>query len=334
MTSPTVEEFLPRSASPADLAAWSQVYGDGRREQGGAAPSAAVLAERLASQEEPGVLRWAVRPAPGAPVAGAAELRPRRAADPRPGLLRLFVAPAQRRQGLGRALLHRVLHDAAAAGLDRLQSLVLAGPPGTPFALAVPGARTLLRLRLQEQPVDDPSVLRLCRDLAERPPMGYRLAFWRGSAPEELAASFARVMNHVLDAPGAELQLPPRSWDVPGLRAWEADLTDDGAALLVSAAVHRAGGEVVAATAATVPPFGPTAEQHDTAVLPEHRRRNLARWIKAEQALRLHTLFPHIRTATSTVSADNEAMASVNRAVGYRPRAERLLVEAPLDPGA
>ncbi|WP_017591496.1 GNAT family N-acetyltransferase [Nocardiopsis potens] len=332
MTSPTVEEFLPGSAPTADLAAWSEVYGDGRREQGGASPSAAVLAERLASREEPGVLRWAARPAPGAPIAGAAELRPRPAADPRPRLLRLFVAPSRRRRGLGRALLRRVMRDAAAAGLDRLQAVVLAGPPGEPFALSVPGARTLLRLDLQEQPVTDPSVLRLCRDLAERPPMGYRLAFWRGSAPEDTAASFARVMNHVLDAPGAELQLAPRSWDVPALRAWEADLTEDGSALLVSTAVHRASGEVVAATAATVPPFGPTAEQHDTAVLPEHRRRNLARWIKAEQTLRLHTLFPHIRTAASTVTADNRAMASVNRAVGYRPGTDRLLVEALLTP--
>ena len=53
-------------------------------------------------------------------------------------------------------------------------------------------------------------------------------------------------------------------------------MTTGGDQLMVSTAVHSAFGEVVAATVATVPASGgPVADQHDTAVLPEHRRQGL-----------------------------------------------------------
>lgn len=72
------------------------------------------------------------------------------------------------------------------------------------------------------------------------------------------------------------------------------------------------------------------AQQHDTAVLPEHRRRGLARWIKAEQTLRLQERLPYVRTVTTTVNQQNLPMVAVNRAVGYRTVGERLLMEGPV----
>lgn len=32
-------------------------------------------------------------------------------------------------------------------------------------------------------------------------------------------------MGHVVDAPGAVLQMPPRTWDAATVRAWEATTT-------------------------------------------------------------------------------------------------------------
>lgn len=103
---------------------------------------------------------------------------------------------------------------------------------------------------------------------------------------------------------------------------------------MVSAAVHSASGEAVAATVVTVPASaGPVADQHDTAVLPGHRRHGLARWIKAEQAVRLHEHFPEVRAVTSTVNQENRPITAVNRSLGYRPLSGRLLVEAPVSAG-
>lgn len=325
-----VEPFLPQRAAAVDLAAWCATFSDGQRELSGSSPQPAVLAEQLRADDDPAVRRWAARGSAAEPVTGVAELRPQRH-EPGLGFLRLFVAAPARRNGIGSALLAQVMRDASEAGLDRIQGTVLAGPPGEPFARTCCSLRVVLRLERQEQRLDDPAVLRGCRHLAACPAPGYRLAHWRGLAPEPLAASFASVMGHLLDAPGAGLQMAARDWDTAAMRAWEASMTADGEQLMVCAAVHATSGEVVATTVATVPAHGgPIADQHDTAVLPEHRRRGLARWIKAEQTIRLHETFPTMRAVTVTVNQRNLPMLAVNRAIGYRPIRDRLLVETPL----
>ncbi|GII84513.1 hypothetical protein Ssi03_25030 [Sphaerisporangium siamense] len=63
-------------------------------------------------------------------------------------------------------------------------------------------------------------------------------------------------------------------------------------------------------------------------MLPAHRRRGLARWIKANQTLLVRERFPAVRSVTVTVNGSNAPMLAVNRAVGYRFLRERLLVEA------
>lgn len=278
-------------------------------------------------------MRWAARGESGDAVSGVAELRPQ-SHQPGTGFLRLFVAPPTRSNGIGTALLLEAVRAAGEAGMDRLQSTVLAGATGESFARTVPGLRVVLSLELQEQRLDEERVLARCRELVACLPSAYRPVRWIGPAPEQLAALFGRVMGHVLDAPGAALQMPSRTWDTAAVRAWEAAMTAGGEQLMVSAAVHSASGEVVAATVATVPAGGgPVADQHDTAVLPGHRGQGLARWIKAEQAIQLHDRFPEVRAVTSTVNQENRPMTAVNRSLGYRPLSGRLLVEAPVSAG-
>jgi GNAT superfamily N-acetyltransferase len=157
---------------------------------------------------------------------------------------------------------------------------------------------------------------------------GYELVHWAGPAPAALALSFGTVLSHVLDAPDAALQMPARQWDTAAVRTWESGMTAGGQRLLVGTAVHLSSGKVAAATVTTVPAGGsPTADQHDTAVLPDHRRHGLARWIKADQALRVHESFPQVREVIVTVNQQNLPMIAVNRAVGYDRGVERLLVE-------
>lgn len=99
--------------------------------------------------------------------------------------------------------------------------------------------------------------------------------------------------------------------------------------MLICAALHETSGEVVAATVATIPPSGgPVADQHETAVLPGHRRHGLARRIKAGQVHLLRARFPGVRAVTTTLNQENRPMIAVNRALGYHRLRERLLVEA------
>lgn len=215
------EPFLPRHAAAADLATWCAVFSQGQTELSGGLLQSPELAERLLAEHEPPVGRWAARRACAEPVTGVAELRPQ-PHEPRVGFLRLFVAPPARRNGTGSALLAQLMREASGAGLDRIQGTVLAGPPGEPFARTCRGLRIVLRLQRQDQRLDQDAVLRRCHELAVCPDPAYRLVHWRGPAPEPLAASFGRVMGHVLDAPGAALQMALREWDAAAVRAWEA----------------------------------------------------------------------------------------------------------------
>ncbi|MEV4516646.1 GNAT family N-acetyltransferase, partial [Dactylosporangium sp. NPDC049525] len=187
----------------------------------------------------------------------------------------------------------------------------------------LPHGEVLLRLELHEQPLTE-AVLRRCRDLTAAAPPGYDVVPWHGAAPEALAASLGQVLGHVLDAPGADLQLAPRAWDAAAVRRWEQAMTAGGDDLLVCAAVD--GGTVVAATVLTTA-GGPVAEQHDTAVLPGARRLGLARLVKAANTLALHRLHPQTRAVAVTVNETNLPMLAVNRAVGYTWRRTRLLVQ-------
>ncbi|GAA2338507.1 GNAT family N-acetyltransferase [Dactylosporangium salmoneum] len=185
-----------------------------------------------------------------------------------------------------------------------------------------PGARVLLRLALLAQRLDDPATLAACAAIATGPAPGYDIVRWRDRAPDRYAGDLGAVLDRLLDAPGAHLQMPARDWGAAEVRAWEAG---HAGALLVTAAVH--GGRLVAATVAVVPGGAEEAEQHDTAVLPEHRGRGLARRVKAAQALWLREQFPAVRQVTVTVNQENLPMLAVNRAIGYRTVRERLLVE-------
>ncbi|MFD3683858.1 GNAT family N-acetyltransferase [Nocardiopsis sp. NPDC058631] len=322
-----VEVLDPATAAPADLAAWAAVYADGQGEVSGGALDPEAVVRQLRRTPAGQAWRWSARLAPEGSVQGAAELR-RQPHDAKLGLLRLFVAQPARRKGLGRALREAAVAEARSRQVVGLQSTVLAGPPGEPFAHSSPYLRTLLRLELQKQYLDGETLQR-CWSIASRPRPGYRLTHWLDTAPEPLAASFGRVMDHILDAPGAALQRGARRWGVAQVREWERRMADDGSRLVVGAALDRTSDEVVAATVSTVP-RGPVADQHDTAVLPAHRRRGLASRVKATQALRVHDLFPHVEAMAATINQENAPMLAVNRSLGYRRINERLLVEESL----
>ncbi|MCX4970627.1 GNAT family N-acetyltransferase [Streptomyces sp. NBC_00654] len=317
----TTEEFEVRESGPEELAAWCRVFADGQAELSGVATEPGAPAERLRAGPGDGVRRWAAREA--GRICAVADLRPQRH-DPAVGFLRLTVAPRARCRGTGAALLARIAAEAGDRGTERIQALVPAGTPGQRF---VRRWRVMLRLELHEQRLDR-DVLRRCHELAADPHPGYRVVSWQRAAPAEWAPSFGRVMGHVLDAPGAELQMASRAWDTAAVRAWEAEMA--GRRLLVSAVVHLPSCEVVGATVATVADTGArAADQHDTAVLPGHRSGGLARWMKARHTLRLHELFPEAGSVTVTVNRENAPMLAVNRMIGYRLVRERLLVETP-----
>src|SRR5207249_3636307 len=110
----------------------------------------------------------------------------------------LTVHPAHRRLGTGSRLLATLTEAAAAAGCRSLVAEVTAGTPGEGF-LATRDFVPVLRLTWLRLVLDDvPDGIRKLPEVAHP---GYRLAFWEGMVPDDLADGFARARHGMADLP-------------------------------------------------------------------------------------------------------------------------------------
>lgn len=325
--SSVVEVLEPTTAPAGDLAAWTALHTTGMTELMGSAPGPGELAARLRTGRAGEIWCWASRAAPGAPIQGVGELR-RQPYDPAVGLMRLYVAEPARRQGMGAKLRQALTERASDVGLERLRSHTLVGPEMEAFVRSDGRTRTLVRFDMQKQHLDE-ETLEHCWHLAARPAHGYLVTYWEGTAPERLVASFGQVAVHSIDRVGGSRPVVEHAWTPDQVREWEHAAVQDGSRLVVCAALDRTSDQVVAATATTVSDTL-VAKQFGTSVLPAHRRRGLATRVKANQALRVHDLFPHVRAVAVAVDQDNTAMLKLNRALRYEAAGERFLVEEDL----
>jgi mycothiol synthase len=230
---------------------------------------------------------------PGSPVAHAVVL----------------VAPGARRRGLGRRELDAVCVEARARGYDRVsgQHATFAGAR---FAAAVGATDTRRDVR---------AVLDLAQaDLHFEPIAGYRLETWRGAAPDELIESYVCTRRAINDAPGTT-DADREHWDAGLVRDLERTLERRGRQIQVTAALTPQN-QVVAFTELRVSPApAAVATTEDTAVLPDHRSRGLARSVKVESLRQLAGRRPDIVMVATTNGEDNTAMRRINAQVGFRP---------------
>jgi GNAT superfamily N-acetyltransferase len=220
----------------------------------------------------------------------------------------VLVHPDSRRSGHGIALLEAVRRQATARG-----ARVLIGnhatEAGSRFAAAA-GAVDTLR--------DVHSVLRLPLAVVVVPVPGYRLRSWVGPAPDELLDSFARGREAINDAPFASDE-EVEVWDAARVRDLEAALERRGREIRVTVALGEQD-EVVALTELRVSRTpGANATTEDTAVLREHRRRGLGRWVKLESLRRLQEERPDVTQVTTVNAEQNQAMRGLNEALGFQP---------------
>lgn len=226
------------------------------------------------------------------------------------GRAELLVHPVHRRRGHGTELLDAVRAQASAR---RAQKLVAghATEPGARFAAAV-GARddhrevrSLLRLPLAD-------------DLEPEPVAGYALRTWVGPTPEPLLESYARARNAVNDAPRS-FDHEPAVWDTALVRDLEASVERRDRDIRVTVALDS-DDKVVAFTELRVSRKpGSIAGTEDTAVVAEHRRRGIARWVKVESLLRLRRDRPDVSFVGTMNAEGNHPMRNLNRALGFAP---------------
>lgn len=221
--------------------------------------------------------------------------------------LELVIAPQARRSGLGTLLAAYVAGQAREAGC-KMMALSFADECGAAFAASL-GARIENSRFI--------STLALPVELRPEPVPGYAIRSWSGTTPEDLLESLTATMNAINDAPHAA-GADPWQYTSEVLRDAEAKLIARNMQLRITV-VLDAGGAVVGVTGLEVgQDSGALAWTGNTAVLPAHRGRGLARWLKAESLLALMAERPDVSTVRTSNDVTNAGMLAVNRAVGFK----------------
>lgn len=232
--------------------------------------------------------------------------------------LEIAVHGAERRQGVGTRLLDAAV---AAARAERRSSVLAQAVQGSPadLFLAARGFRRVLALTYARLPLDDVD-LAAVGALVERPYPGYRLTEWDGTVPAELAQSYADSRRAMDDMPMEGTDYGTVVWDVERVVAAAEAVAKRGDLLHTVAAVDATDGTVVGFSELVVPGDGLGDGQHyGTAVLPGHRGRGLARWMKAASILRARERHPELSGLCTDTADSNAPMLAVNDALGYIP---------------
>lgn len=256
--------------------------------------------------------------------------------DDNPDLLtcQIIVRGEYRRQGVGTGLLERVTEFARSHGRRRLVGKTYSRvPDGAQFARRV-GAVQKSESHTNHLPlaeVDRALLESWVRDGSQRA-HGYELLSWDDTVPDEHLGAFLDLLLVMNDAPTDDLELndftiSPGQWrDVQaqaaavGQQRWflVARRSSDGAL----AALHDL---------AWVPAFPQVMWIGSTGVRREDRGHALGKWLKASMTLRVLAERPGVSDIRTDNATSNEAMLSINHAMGYRPlfaiRHWELLVE-------
>ncbi|WP_405458870.1 GNAT family N-acetyltransferase [Streptomyces sp. NBC_00101] len=266
-------------------------------------------------------------PAPAAYPVGSAYLRLLTA----PGQdhlaeVEVAVHPAARRTGVGTRLLEAALAGAAAEGRRTLTAQVTGDGEGAAF-LRARGFRTVLTLTCTRLATADADPVALAARAGEARP-GYRLVSWSGTVPDELAATFADSRRAMDDMPMDAMDHGTVTWDVDRVRAVARAVERRGDLLHTVAAVSEEDGTIAGFTELVVPGDGTGDGLHyGTGVLPAHRGRGLARWMKAESVRTALVTHPALAGLVADTAESNTAMRAVNDALGYVPTHRALFLQ-------
>lgn len=230
---------------------------------------------------------------------------------PSAAFLHLLIEPERRRQGIGTALLDRVVERCRELGVEALRGHYTTAA-GTAFAASV-GA------------VDEQRVVRSLLDLhgAELPeprlPEGFRLVTWLRRVPDEHLGAYVRARAAMDDAPSPEgMDFP--TWTAEKVRASEESLAQREREMRLTAAVDEQGG-IGAFTELRVSRSSTLGFTDDTGTVAARRGLGLARAVKLESLRRLRADHPDFDVVSTSNAEENAVMRHLNESIGFRTTA-------------
>ena len=254
-------------------------------------------------------------------VAGRGQLMlPTSGANEHLGQAMIEVLPEARRQHLGRTLLTAIaaaLRDAGRRVLivkttDRV-------PAGARFMERLE-AEAGLAAHAHQLAIADLDLERIANWCAAGPHTDYELVVWEGPYPDADLEAIAALMEVMNTQPHGGLAVEAQPVTPAMLRQIEVALATRGAQRWTFAARERSTGRLAGFTEAMWIPGTPhLLLQTNTGIVPEHRGRGLARWLKAEMLGQLPPWRPEVRFVRTSNADSNAAMLKVNAELGFKP---------------
>jgi mycothiol synthase len=244
------------------------------------------------------------------------------------------VRADHRRQGLGRALLARMIEAAEGGGRT---TMVLRStdrvPAGEAFARRI-GAKLGLtqgmnRLVLAEA---DRELVRRWVDEGPRRAPGYSLVAIDGPYRDDLIEQIIDLSTVMNTAPREDLDQEDEIPTVEQAREMEAAHAQVHLERWYLAALHDASGQLVGWTeVGWVPDTPETVWQWGTGVRPEHRGHALGKWLKAVMLQRVLDERAGIIDIRTTNAESNDAMLGINHELGFRKLYTNLYWQVTVD---
>lgn len=238
----------------------------------------------------------------------------------------LVVDPGFRRRGHGSAMLAQIWDVCREMGRPLFGSETWDGTAGVDFAarhgLDTKSVEVCRRMHLAGVPSE--TIDRLY-DGALAAAADYELERVVGLTPREMLPALAATVAAISDAPTDGLEWERESFPLERVRRYEETQLAAGYRLYRLVARHRASGELAGHTVVVVDAEVPAhGDQHDTAVVREHRGHRLGLLLKAAMVRWLREVEPQLETIETWNAESNGPMIAVNDALGYRVLGRRL----------
>jgi GNAT superfamily N-acetyltransferase len=228
---------------------------------------------------------------------------------PTAAFVHLLVDPARRREGIGSALLERVVDRCRELGVTALHGrYTTAGAGAFAARYGFSDGQRIVRSLLELPGAE----------LAEPPlPEGWRVVTWLGRVPDEHLDAYVRARAAMDDAPDPEgMEFPTSTAET--VRASEESLARREREMRLTVALHRTG-EIGAFTELRVSAGATLGFTDDTGTVEQHRGKGLARAVKVESLRRLRDDHPEIEVVTTANAEENAVMRHLNESLGFRP---------------
>jgi mycothiol synthase len=236
------------------------------------------------------------------------------------GFARIHVRADSRRRGLARTLATPVF-DVLEGG--KRGSVITDTPAGSEWepkleGLGMKKGYQEKRSRLVVADIDWDLMDRWIEKAEERA-SGYQLLYLEAPIPEEHLENWCAVMDVMNTAPKEDLEFEDSTYTPEKWRDIEEKYMAKGH-FMAHVAVDEESGQFVGLSEIILQKYQPDlAWQGDTGVHHGHRNKGLGRWLKAATIKRVVAEHPEIDRVDTGNAGSNEAMLSINVAMGYRP---------------